>query len=129
MNDDGLTLEELKQAMREGRALVAHFVEIQTRVFELLKRLREARERGEVVAPGAETTKTIERLAADAASLVGYLQLMLDENDRLVAYLIGLEEAGTISRQELDFLMGLRRASRPRAPCRADRGVEDGPES
>jgi hypothetical protein len=112
MSDEELTFDELKAAMREQRAIVVHFVEIRDRVFDLLRRLREARERDERV-DGAETTETVERLAADAAALVGYLQLMLDENQRLVAYLIGLEEEGTISRAELEFLMGLGQSSAP----------------
>lgn len=33
---------------------------------------------------------------------------MLGEDERLVVFLIGLEEAGMISRRELELLMGLR---------------------
>ena len=126
MSDERLTLEELKEAMRGKRAIVVHFVEIRDRVFDLLKRLREERQCGERVSGGAETTNAVERLATDAAALVGYLQLMLDENERLVAYLIGLEEAGTISRTELEFLMGLGRTRRrARTPSMSTTRSED----
>jgi len=108
-DDDGLTFEELQVAMRSQRAFVAHFREICDRVADLCKRLGEARERGHALADEGDAPSVIDQLAVDAAALVGYLQLMLDENERLVAYLMGLEEAGTISRAELEFLMGLRR--------------------
>lgn len=91
-----MTYEELRAAMSEGRAISKHFEEIRMRVHTLAKVPELSYRAGP-------------KLLSDAVALVGYLQLMLDENDRLIAFLIGLEEAGTITRQELELLMGLRR--------------------
>jgi hypothetical protein len=97
-----LTLEELKAALHRERAIVQHFQEIRDRVFGALSAGRESAD-----SSPAHAASTGE-LLVDAAALVGYLQLLLDENERLVAFLAGLQEAGTISREELEFLMGLR---------------------
>jgi len=107
MSEDGMTYEELRAAMSEGRAISQHFEEIKTRFFPALKRFTGSLNRGDLIGANA---KTLQPMIEDMAALVGYLQLMLDENDRLLAFLIGLEEAGTITRQELELLMGLRRA-------------------
>lgn len=96
-----LSLEQLKAALHRERAIVQHFEEIRERVFAALACSSEA------AAAGDDVEGTTQALV-DAAALVGYLQLLLHENERLVAYLIGLEEAGTISREELELLMGLR---------------------
>jgi len=106
MSDDGMTYEQLRAAMTEGRAISKHFEEIKARFFPALRRFKDANDRGDVIGANA---KTLRPMIEDMAALVGYLQLMLDENDRLVAFLIGLEEAATITRQELELLMGLRR--------------------
>jgi hypothetical protein len=97
-----LTLEELKAALHRERAIVQHFQQIRDRVFGTSSADRESAD-----SSGAHAASTAE-LLVDAAALVGYLQLALDENERLVAFLAGLQEAGTISREELEFLMGLR---------------------
>jgi hypothetical protein len=93
--EDGLTYEQLVEAMKGERALVKHFAEIKERVFELTGM-------PELVGRSGSS------LLADAAALIGYLELLLGENEKLVAFVIGLEEAGTITRTELEFLMGLR---------------------
>jgi hypothetical protein len=99
----GLTLEQLKEALAEGRALVTHVHEIRERVLQALAERRKS----------ANSVGTAERdpdqLLVDAAALVGYLQLVLEDNERFVAFLLGLEEAGTITRAELELLMGLRK--------------------
>jgi hypothetical protein len=106
----GLTLEQLKEALAEGRALVEHFQEIRERVFHALAERRKH----------PNSVRTVERdpdrLLVDAAALVGYLQLVLDDNERFVAFLLGLEEAGTITRAELELLMGLRKRQGTTSP-------------
>lgn len=99
----GLTLEQLKEALAEGRALATHFHEIRERVLEGLAARRKS---PESVGTGQRDP---DHLLVDAAALVGYLQLLLDDNERFVAFLLGLEEAGTITRAELELLMGLRK--------------------
>ena len=96
MSDDGMTYEQFRSAMSEGRAISKHFEEIRMRVHTHAKVPELAYRSGQ-------------SLLGDALCLVGCLQLMLDENDRLIAFLIGLEDAGTITRRELELLMGLRR--------------------
>jgi hypothetical protein len=85
------------------RLLRLHFADIRERLLAALV----ARRRNEDRAASASAAE-LSRLLADPSALVGYLQLALDENERLVAFLHGLEEAGTISREELELLMGLR---------------------
>jgi hypothetical protein len=103
-SDAPLTVEELKAALHGKRALALHFAEIRERVLRATS-LRRSEAQATV-----EGAREYDQLLVDATALVGYLQLALDENERLVAFLLGLEEAGTISREELQFLMGLRRA-------------------
>ena len=98
-----LTSEELKRALHRERAIVQHFSEIRERVLVALA------ERRSGPASGDRQATAENQLLADASALVGYLQLILGENERMVAFLAGLEEAGTISREELELLMGLRR--------------------
>ena len=105
MSDDGLSYEDLCAAMENGRALAAHFDEIKHRVFDLVARLKGAQERGDAI---GTTARSMWPLVEDVIALVGYLQLMLDENDKLLAFVMGLERAGTITRAELDRLMRLR---------------------
>jgi hypothetical protein len=99
MTDEGMTYEELRTALAEGRAIAKHTEEIRQRLHSLLGMPELVHRSGH-------------QLLTDAIALQSYLQLMLDENDRLVAFLMGLEEAGTITRKELELLMGLRRGSR-----------------
>jgi hypothetical protein len=105
MSDDGLSYEDLCAAMENGRALAAHFEEIKHRAFDLVAR-KGAQERSDAVGTNARSMWTP---VEDVIALVGYLQLMLDENDKLLAFVMGLERAGTITRAELERLMGLRR--------------------
>jgi hypothetical protein len=81
--------------MERRAALVRHFAEIKERVFGLSGM-------PELVGRSGSS------LLIDAIALVGYLELMLGENQKLVAFLMGLEQAGTISRSELELLIGLR---------------------
>lgn len=99
------TAEELMAAIRREHARFAKYVEIRARVSNLRERLGQARERGEAVAGGVDAAQTIERLAADAATLVDYLEVMLAENERLRVFLIGLEDAGTLEPYELEFIL------------------------
>lgn len=98
-----LSVEELKAALHGKRAIALHIAEIRERVLHTTS-VRRSNAQASV-----EAERECNQLLVDAAALVGYLQLALDENERLVAFLVGLEEAGTISREELEFLMGLRR--------------------
>jgi len=105
ISDATLSLDELKAALHGNRAITLHFSEIRERLMPVLPASRAGRGEAQT---GAEPGHGHNQLLVDAAALVGYLQLALCENERLVSFLLELEEAGRLGRQELGLLMGLR---------------------
>lgn len=94
-NDDRMTYGEFHEALDSGRAIDKHFDEIRERVLSI-----------------ASTPEVVDQsgraLLHDSYALIGYLGLMLNENDRLIRFLIRLKEDGRITRNELGDLLGLR---------------------
>jgi hypothetical protein len=90
-----MTYSEFIAALDQGRAIRRHYDEIVKRFFEV-------KETAEPVTGGGRTP------LHDLSALVGYLGLMLDENDKLVHFLLRLENERRLSRREFCDLMGLR---------------------